>query len=105
MVAEMNRSFHGEKVAFGLLVQFVMEEREKAFLEEMVSFLRELGLPTTLRELGLSVVTDDSLHRIAKRACLPNTYMHNMPMRVDEALVIKSVLKADALGQSLSGMR
>ena len=100
MIPEMNGSFHGEKVAVGLLAQFVMEKRDRAFIEEMISFYRQLGLPATLRELGMGEITDEKMDAIAQRACLPNTYMFNMPMPVDKEFVKKAIREADAIGQS-----
>ncbi|MFZ4439210.1 MAG: glycerol dehydrogenase [Syntrophales bacterium] len=100
MLPEMNGSFHGEKVAVGLLVQFVMEKRDQAFIRDLIVFYRKLGLPTTLKELGMNEITDEKMDEIAQRACLPNTYMFNMPMPVDKEFVIKAILEADAMGRS-----
>jgi hypothetical protein len=53
-----------------------MEERDRAFLEEMISFLGNWDCHA--QELGLSVVTDEALHQIAS-AYNTNTYMRNVP--------------------------
>ena len=45
--------FHGEKVAFGLLVQLVMEGSPRATVEQVLDFSTEVGLPLTLAEIGL----------------------------------------------------
>ena len=44
---------HGEKVAFGLLVQLVMEGSPRATVEQVLDFSTEVGLPLTLAEIGL----------------------------------------------------
>lgn len=100
LIPEMKNSFHGEKVAFGLLVQFVMEERSKPFIEDMIEFYHSLGLPSTLEELGLNGITSEKLKRIAQRACMPNTYMYNMSMPVEEEMVIKAIVEANSLSHS-----
>lgn len=100
LIPDMINSFHGEKVAFGLLVQFVMEKRSKPFIEDMIEFYGSLGLPSTLKELGLKEITSEKLKKIAQRACLPNTYMHNMSMPVEEEMVINAIIEADSLGHS-----
>jgi glycerol dehydrogenase len=97
LIPEMANSFHGEKVAFGLLVQFVMEKRGNPFIEDMLEFYRSLGLPSTLEALGVKEITSQKLKRIAQRACMPNTYMHNMSMPVGEEMVIKAIIEADSL--------
>jgi glycerol dehydrogenase len=99
----MNGSFHGEKVAVGLLAQFVMENRGPAFIDEMITFYRQVGLPATLAELGMAEITDEKMDAIALRACLPNTYMFNMPMPVEKEFVKEAIRKADRIGQSHRG--
>ena len=44
---------HGEKVAFGLLVQLVLEGSPRATVEQVLGFSTEVGLPITLAEIGL----------------------------------------------------
>src|SRR5436305_3500885 len=45
--------FHGEKVAFGVLVQLVLEGKSTTVIEEVLNFSTEVGLPITLAEVGL----------------------------------------------------
>ena len=45
---------HGEKVAFGLLVQLVLEGSSRTTVEQVLGFSTEVGLPITLAEIGLS---------------------------------------------------
>ena len=45
---------HGEKVAFGLLVQLIVEGRPTGEVDDVVAFCQEVGRPTTLRQLGVS---------------------------------------------------
>src|SRR5437762_2622128 len=40
--------FHGEKVAYGLMVQLVLEGQSRAVLEQVLSFSTAVGLPVTL---------------------------------------------------------
>lgn len=103
MIPEMNGSFHGEKVAVGLLAQFVMENRDRTFIESMIAFYRQIGLPATLSELGMIEITNEKMDTIAQRACLPNSYIFNMPMPVDKEFVKKAIWKADTIGQLYRG--
>ena len=43
---------HGEKVAFGVLVQLMLEKAQPDLLKEVLGFCRSVGLPTTLAEIG-----------------------------------------------------
>src|SRR6478736_3523134 len=45
---------HGEKVAFGLLAQLVLEGQPRSVLHRVLGFATEVGLPITLAEIGLT---------------------------------------------------
>ncbi len=59
---------HGEKVAFGLLVQLVLEGSPRATVEQVLEFSTEVGLPITLGEIGLADLSGELLSQIARRA-------------------------------------
>jgi glycerol dehydrogenase len=56
---------HGFHVAYGLLVQFTVEGRSAAFIDDIEGFYREIGLPCSLANLGLSNVTQEQIEAIA----------------------------------------
>ncbi|MEZ5740090.1 MAG: glycerol dehydrogenase [Burkholderiaceae bacterium] len=45
---------HGLQVAYGLMVQLVLEERPIDFLVELAGFYRQIGLPVSLGALGMT---------------------------------------------------
>ena len=47
-VPETHSYFHGEKVAYGVLVQLILEKKPQSLLEEVLDFSTRVGLPTTL---------------------------------------------------------
>ena len=59
---------HGEKVNFGTLTQFALEDRPTREYNEFVSFCMSVGLPTTFADLGLANVTKEELETVAKAA-------------------------------------
>jgi glycerol dehydrogenase len=59
------RALHGELVAYGLLVQLTLERREAAFLDDLRGFLRRIGLPVSLRDLGEAAPSEALARRIA----------------------------------------
>ena len=91
---------HGEKVAFGLLVQLVMEGAPRATVEQVLGFSTEVGLPITLAEIGLSNLPQDTLAQIAARAAAPGETIHNEPFEVTPDMVADAILAADALGRA-----
>ena len=58
------RAMHGEGVAFGLNVQLALEDAPER--EQVLDFCREVGLPTTLDELGLGEISDADLLGVAE---------------------------------------
>src|SRR6266404_8029989 len=59
---------HGEKVAFGVITQLMLEGQPTSVITEVLDFSAEVGLPMTLAEVGLSEMTGEMLQRIATRS-------------------------------------
>jgi glycerol dehydrogenase len=97
---ETKSALHGETVAFGLIVQLVLEERPDGFIAELLGFYRAIGLPRTLRALGLAEPDEASLRRIAGPTCR-TPYLRNMGFDIDEARMIAALRRADAMGAAL----
>ena len=102
---ETHPFFHGEKVAFGLLVQLVLEGIPRANVEEVLAFSTEVGLPVTLADIGLSNLTRDRLEPIARRATAPGETIHNEPFEVTPDMVADAILAADAIGRAWKKLR
>ncbi len=92
--------FHGEKVAFGLLVQLVLEGAPRATVAEVLGFSSEVGLPITLAGIGLTKPTREQLDPIARRATATGETIHNEPFEVTPDMVADAILAADALGRA-----
>ena len=52
---ECHHMYHGEKVAFGTITQLVLEDIPADELEDIINWCIELGLPVTLKELGIKI--------------------------------------------------
>lgn len=92
--------FHGEKVAFGALVQLILEGKPRPQISEVLSFSTEVGLPITLSDIGLADLSPDLLHSIAHRATAPGETIHNEPFQVTPAMVADALRAADATGRA-----
>ena len=98
-VLEQTRgALHGEMVAFGLLTQFVLEERPNPFLNEMYSFYRKVGLPVTLAELGIDPVNSEILAPAMEIIFSPTSHVHNMPFEINPELVERAIVTANRIG-------
>ncbi|MES2320784.1 MAG: glycerol dehydrogenase [Pseudomonadota bacterium] len=67
-VARAAGTLHGEHVAYGLLVQLMLEGRSAEMVHELVAFYRELGLPARLADLLGSDPTSAELDTIAEQS-------------------------------------
>ncbi|GEK34760.1 iron-containing alcohol dehydrogenase family protein [Kurthia sibirica] len=83
---------HGIKVAFGILVQLMLENRQDE-IELLRPFYEELDLPLTLTDLGLGQVSEEELMAVALKATVASESIHLMPIgemtaqRVFEAML------------------
>jgi glycerol dehydrogenase len=98
-VPETHNYFHGEKVAFGLLVQLVLEGAPRTTVAEVLGFSSAVNLPITLADIGLNDLPRDRLDPIARRATAPGETIHNEPFEVTPAMVADAMLTADAIGR------
>ncbi len=90
---------HGEKVAFGLLTQLVLEGRPSSEIAEILSFATAVGLPVTLAQVGVDASSDAQLRTIAERSLIPGESSHNEPFPVSSAMVVSALKAADQLGR------
>lgn len=95
---EASRTYHGEKVAFGTLVQLIMEGRPMNETEKVGQFCVSVGLPVALSALGVS---PEEVPHIAEEAC-KQKIMGNMPFSVTPKLVSDCIMVADSFGDSLA---
>jgi len=101
---------HGEKVAFGTLVQLMLEadalpdaaSRTEADAEarRVAAFLVGVGLPVTLGELGIESADARAVEAIAARATVSGESIHAMPFPVAAAGVAAAIAAADAVGRA-----
>ena len=90
---------HGEIVAFGTLVQMMLERRPMGEVERVMRWCREVGLPTRLSDLGKLDLSQ--LMSAAERACDPRDTMSCMPFPVTPKMVLDAINEVDRLARSL----
>ncbi|MFC1418098.1 glycerol dehydrogenase [Streptacidiphilus cavernicola] len=99
-VPQTHPYLHGEKVAFGVLTQLVLEGAAGAEIAEVLAFCRRVGLPVTLGGLGLAEADRAVVETIATRATAEGETIHNEPFAVDPRMVADAIEAADALGRA-----
>ncbi len=95
---ETHHYFHGEKVAFGVLVHLVLENSPLEEINTVIRYCKSVGLPTTLKQLGVEDVTHEKIMSVAKLATADGETIHNMPFAVTAESVYAAIMTADQLG-------
>jgi len=98
VLPQCHHMYHGEKVAFGLLVQLVLEDGPQEEIYDVVEFCYTVGLPITLYELGIQEIKPEEIMEVAKAATAEGESIHNMPFSVTAQDVYAAILVADAIG-------
>jgi glycerol dehydrogenase-like iron-containing ADH family enzyme len=92
---ESHGILHGEKVAFGILVQLRLEEmvqgKDAGDRLNLLEFYTAIGLPMTLQDLGLGQVLDSGLLEAAEFACKPGSDIHHLPFPVNPQQVFEAM--------------
>ena len=97
VVRETHGMLHGEKVAFGTLCLLMLENRPLQEIEEMIRFCEQVGLPTTLGQLGLTGDLRQYANRIAEASLADEASTSACPVDLSIELVSDSILALDAL--------
>lgn len=90
--------YHGEKVAFGLLTQLVLEKADKAELDQVLAFMKRVDLPMTLAQLGIKDIIEENLRKVAEAACVPTQSTKNLSPDITAEDVYQAILEADRIG-------
>lgn len=101
VLEETHRFLHGEKVAFGVICQLVLENRPMEEIERIIRFCRKCGLPTTFKELGLEEISNEKLLEAATASCADNDTMKNMPFEVWPEDILAAMQAANQISCSI----
>lgn len=104
-------ALHGEKVAYGILVQLRLEEMlqgnqlSTTARQQLLEFYTDIGLPKTLEYLGLGNVSLARLRQAAEIACDTHSDIHRLPFSVSSeqlmaAMVSTTVARSSSLVDS-----
>ena len=99
VLEETHHFFHGEKVSFGTLVHLVLENAPSSEINEVINYCKKVGLPTCLKDLGITDNSVEKLMPVATASCAEGETIHNMPFPVTPQMVLGAILAADKLGQ------
>ncbi len=97
-LAETHSFYHGEKVAFGVLAGLQLADASAEESETVFSFCEDVGLPTTLADIGLGTADPEKLMPAAEKTCAPGQPVHHEAGVITPGKVLNAMLAADAIG-------
>lgn len=96
-LSECEATMHGSLVAYGTIAQLLLENAPKEEIKEVMDFCVSVGLPVTLKEVGVTDV--ERVHIAAEKACIPGETIHNLAGDVTPDQLYDALLMVDLLGQ------
>ncbi|MEL6910273.1 MAG: iron-containing alcohol dehydrogenase family protein [Cyanobacteria bacterium J06629_2] len=106
---EAHDVLHGEKVAYGILVQLRLEEMVQgnqlaaSARKQLLQFYGEIGLPKSLEDLGLGEITLAQLRLVTAIATQPQSDIHRLPFKVSPEQLAAAMVSTVAETVSISG--
>ena len=94
-VAGSAATMHGEKVAYGVLVQLLVEGKESE-VQALLPFYATIGLPHSWRQMNLEF-TDENLQTVADFAAGPDSPFHAAVPGVTPAQIIEAMRTLETL--------
>lgn len=90
-------TMHGEKVAYGVLVQLVCEgKRDEA--ERLLPFFDAVGLPHSFKQMGLEF-SDENVRKVAELVADPSTFFHMAVPDVTVEMLVDAMHEVEAFPQ------
>ena len=97
-LAGAENCLHGELVAFGTIANLVLENYPKEKTNEVIGFCSAVGLPITLKQLGVEDASPANLIKAVEICFREGSFMKNLSFEATPQLVVDAIVGADALG-------
>lgn len=98
ILPESHHQLHGNKVAYGVLVQLVIENKWSE-IEQLLPFYHSLDLPISLKEMEMNLSEVD-YQRVAERAAAPHETIHYMKEKITPDIVKKAMIELETAMKS-----
>lgn len=90
IMPESHHQLHGNKVAYGIFVQLVIENKWQE-IDNLLSFYKQLGLPTSLKDMNMAHFTATDINKIAERATVDHETIHFMKETITAEIVANAI--------------
>ncbi|KIY45074.1 glycerol dehydrogenase [Fistulina hepatica ATCC 64428] len=95
-IHELHNLLHGEKVAFGIVCQLILDKAPTAELDRYIAFMLSVDLPVTFELLGIPNVKEKELRQVAALACAPEETIWTLDIVISPEIVYNAIVGADA---------
>lgn len=93
-ISHTHHLLHGEKVAYGILVQLVLENKIDE-LKTLLNFYQAIHLPRILSDIGLTINQKNELLQIAEYAVVPHEDIHQLFPNISAEKVLEAMIKLE----------
>lgn len=100
VLSESVKTYHGQKVAFGTIVQLVLEGRPVKDLYEVLDFCLDVGLPVCMEDLQIHNPDREAIKRVADAATSEEETIHATWFPVTSEMVEDAIWSADAIARN-----
>ena len=94
----VSRAPHGDHVAYATLVQLAIEERDDAFIAEIMEFNRSVGHPASIVDKGMDDATETEIAEIARLTTI-GPKGGRIVVAVDQARIVAAIKRVEAMSQ------
>ena len=88
---------HGESVAFGNIVQMVLDKKERKKKKKLALLYKKIGVPLTMGEFGFDELSKDELDRVVNRSIYSKDTMYNLPYKVEFDMAKTAFIEAEKI--------
>ncbi|WP_445492386.1 iron-containing alcohol dehydrogenase family protein [Niallia sp. 03133] len=99
ILEETHHLLHGEKVAYGILVQLALENNWDE-IRSLETFYRSLSLPLTLKDLGINKNQSEELKKVSEAATIQKESIHLMNDEITADKVLQAIYDLEAFIES-----
>ncbi len=97
-ISETRDYLHGERVSFGLLLQFVLEKWSREKYEAELPFFAKLKQPLRLKDIGITEHIDRSVKTLGDKIASGLDFAWFLPEKYTPEQVTAAILEADRIG-------
>ncbi|CCN36553.1 putative Glycerol dehydrogenase [Vibrio nigripulchritudo SO65] len=93
---------HGEKVAFGVVVSMILNDKPQLELEKVIRLFQAIDLPCNLDDLGIKPTDTHAIDIIATKTCEAGSIAYNEPVKITHEIVVDAIQRAHKAGKAMA---